>query len=192
MIVAALLFAAVYLMSGVNFSLLLSAAHLIPDPRQRASGNPGVSNVYRTAGPVWAALVLLLDVIRAVTTAVLCARLLPAYLAPWGALALVLGNLFPAFHRFRGGKGVANFLGFTVGLDPLLGLGAAVTWPLTFAVIRRTYLCSFIMVAALGVTLAHRFSFHPSALLAVGTTVTVIGWAHRSNIRSHRQNDSTP
>jgi acyl phosphate:glycerol-3-phosphate acyltransferase len=191
MIVATLLFAAVYLISGVNFSLLLSAVHLIPDPRNSASGNPGVSNVYRTAGPVWASLVLLLDVIRAVTIAILCARLLPTYLAPWGALALVLGNLFPAFHRFRGGKGVANFLGFTVGLDPLLGLAVTVTWPLTFAVIRRTYLCSFIMVAALGVTLAHRFSFHPSALLAVGTTGAMIVWAHRSNIRSHRQNDST-
>jgi len=186
MIRAILLLAAVYLVSGVNFSVLLSAARLIPDPRNLHSGNPGVSNVYRTAGPGWAGLVLSLDVIRAVTAAVGCAWLLPATLAPWGVLALVLGNLYPAFHRFRGGKGVTNFLGFTVGLDPVLGLAATVTWPLAFAVIRKTYLCSFIMVAALGVTLAHRFSYHPSALGAVGATVAIIVWAHRSNLRAHR------
>jgi len=190
MIRATLLFGAIYLAAGVNFSLLLSTMRLIPDPRQRASGNPGVSNVYRTAGPLWAGLVLVLDVARAVTVALGCVGLLPATLAPWGVFALVLGNLYPAFHKLQGGKGVANLLGFTVGLDPLLGFVSSVTWPLAFAVVRRTYLCSFLMVAALGVTLVHRFSYHPSAIIAVGSTGAVIVWAHRSNIHAHRQDDS--
>jgi glycerol-3-phosphate acyltransferase PlsY len=178
-----LVLAIAYLVGGVNFALVLAAWRLIPNPRSRASGNPGVSNVYRIAGPWWAGLVLALDVGRAAAVAVACLWLLPAPVAPWGALALVLGNLYPAFHRFKGGKGVANLLGFTAGLAPLLALAAALTWPLAFGVIRRTHLCSFVMVAALGAVLAHSFAYRPSALLAAATTAALIGWAHRSNVR---------
>ena len=74
----------------------------------------------------WAAVVLLLDVGRAVGLAALALALLPFALVPWVGLALVAGNRFPCFHGFRGGKGVASYLGFTIPIAPW---GAAAVVP---------------------------------------------------------------
>ena len=103
-----------YLAGSVNFSIVLFRLLGRDDPRTRFSTNPGVTNVYRQAGRLWALLVLLLDLGRASALACISLRLLPPAFLPWCALFLLLGNMYPLFHGFKGGKGVANYLGFTL------------------------------------------------------------------------------
>ena len=99
-----------YLTGSINFSILLFKFSGKIDPRKEFSGNPGVVNVYRQAGIFMAALVWLLDMGRAIGVALACSYLLPTAQVPIGGLALILGNRFPCFHQFCGGKGVANYL----------------------------------------------------------------------------------
>ena len=115
----AVLFLLSYVAASVNFAILLLRAIGKGDPRDSYSGNAGTTNVYRQAGPLWAALVLLLDLGRGAALAALAAHLLPPEGVPWIGLGLVAGNRFPCFHGFRGGKGVAGFMGFALVIAPV-------------------------------------------------------------------------
>ena len=114
-----LLFLTAYVAGSVNVAILVFRLTGREDPRRHGSGNPGATNVYRQAGLGWAAAVLALDMGRAMAVALLAVALLPASAVSWVGLGLILGNRFPCFHRFRGGKGVANYLGFTLVIVPL-------------------------------------------------------------------------
>ncbi|MBC2711578.1 MAG: glycerol-3-phosphate acyltransferase [Desulfosarcina sp.] len=107
------LFAFAYVAGSVNFSILAFRLTGREDPRGHGSGNPGATNVYRQAGIGWAVAVLLSDMGRAVAVALVANTLLPFWQVPWVGLGLILGNRFTCFHGFKGGKGVANYLGFT-------------------------------------------------------------------------------
>ena len=135
-----------YLAGSVNFSILLFKIWGKKDPRTEFSGNPGVVNVYRQAGFFPAAAVWLLDMGRAIGVALACISLLPVALTPIGGLALIAGNRFPCFHQFRGGKGVANYLGFTAIIAPFTAGIAALAWLSSFAIFRIPFIGSFVMV----------------------------------------------
>ena len=171
-----------YLAGSVNFAILLFRLLGKDDPRTRFSGNAGVSNVYRQAGWLLAVLVLVLDVGRAMVVALLAGRLWADALVPWAGLALVLGNHFPCFHGWRGGKGVANYLGFYALLLPL-GVGLAlVAYLMVFALTRIPFLASFGILATLtGFGWVH-WIHEPLALAAVLLTAISIVWFHHSNI----------
>jgi acyl phosphate:glycerol-3-phosphate acyltransferase len=174
--------ACAYLAGSVNFAILLFRLLGKHDPRTRFSGNAGVTNVYRQAGWLLAALVLVLDVGRAMVVALLAGRLWADALVPWAGLALILGNHFPCFHGFRGGKGVANYLGFYALLLPLgAGLALAV-YLMVFALTRISFLASFGTLATLtGFGWAHWVQ-EPLARAAVLITAISIVWFHRGNI----------
>jgi glycerol-3-phosphate acyltransferase PlsY len=122
------LFLASYLAGSINFAIFFLKWAGKDDPRKAFSGNAGVTNVYRSAGRRWAGFILLLDVGRAVLLAEIALHLLPLPLVPWIGFALVLGNCFPCFHEFRGGKGVAAYLGFSILLNPWFAIFAALLW----------------------------------------------------------------
>ncbi|MDX2500489.1 MAG: glycerol-3-phosphate acyltransferase [Deltaproteobacteria bacterium] len=171
-----------YLAGAVNFSILLFRILGKADPRQGFSGNPGVVNVYRQAGLPMAALVWLLDMGRAVGVALLSMQLVSVDLAPWSGLALILGNRFPCFHGFRGGKGVANYLGFTTIITPLAAAISALAWLATFALVRIPFVGSFVMVSILGAGTLLACKFDPGSAAAVLATVALIVYGHRRNI----------
>jgi glycerol-3-phosphate acyltransferase PlsY len=171
-----------YLAGSLNFSILLFKFSGKEDPRKEFSGNPGVVNVYRQAGIFMAALVWLLDVGRAIGVALACRYLLPAALIPLGGLALVLGNRFPCFHQFRGGKGVANYLGFTAIIAPLAAGISALAWLTTVAVFRIPFFGSFVMVFILGAGTLLACNFDPLSAAAVLATMALIFLGHRRNI----------
>ena len=108
-----------YLAGSINFAILIFKIFGKEDPRSKFSGNPGVTNIYRQAGKVWAALILILDIARSIGIAVLSIHILKFEFVPIIGFFLILGNRYPCFHQFRGGRGVANYLGFTVILSPL-------------------------------------------------------------------------
>ena len=171
-----------YIAGSVNFSILLFKLLQRDDPRQAFSGNPGVVNVYRQAGIIMAAAVWLLDVGRAIGVALLAINILPAEFVPWSGLTLILGNRFPCFHGFRGGKGVANYLGFSAVIAPVAAGISALAWLTALAVFRIPFIASFLMVLILGVGTMLACNFHLIASAGALTTVALIYHAHRSNI----------
>lgn len=177
-----------YLAGSVNFSILVSKFTKQGDPRDSHSGNPGMTNVYRQSGFFMAAVVLVLDMGRSLAVAMLAAVMLPYYWVPWIGFGLIVGNRYPCFHGFRGGKGVANYLGFTLYIAPYAVLWSALAWLLCFACFRIPFIGSFIMVLILaGASISHAgYQFWCSA--GVVLTVMFIIHGHRQNIRDFIRN----
>lgn len=171
-----------YLAGSVNFAILVFKFFGRQDPRTYYSGNPGVTNVFRQAGWTMAALVLVLDMGRAVAVALLALNFWADPLVPWAGFGLILGNRYPCFHGFQGGKGVANFLGFYLLLLPL-GAGVAVAaYLLVFAAVRIPFVASFGLVAVLTAFGLYRWGYAVASVSAVLITMGSIVWFHRGNI----------
>ncbi len=171
-----------YLAGSVNFSILLFRFLGKGDPRKSHSGNAGVTNVYRLAGPVWAAVVLILDIGRAVAVALLATWVLSPGQVPWAGLALVAGNTYPCFHRFSGGKGVANYLGFTAVVTPAGATVSAIVWVLVYLVKRIPFMASFAMVAVLALGTIAACDYSIAAAAGAIVTALFIVFNHRNNI----------
>ena len=174
--------AAAYLAGSVNFAILLFKLLGKADPRTRFSQNPGVTNVYRQAGWAMALLVLVLDVGRAAAVALLGRYLFSLPWVPWLGLTLILGNHYPCFHDFHGGKGVANFLGFCAPLIPLGTVAAVGVYGLVFWLRRVPFVASFAMVGVLAGFSLGRWGQWPAAAVATLVTVGLIVWFHRANM----------
>jgi acyl phosphate:glycerol-3-phosphate acyltransferase len=177
-----LLFIGAYAVGSINFSILLFRILGKEDPRKEFSGNAGVTNVYRQGGYLWATVVLLMDLARAMVIALISASLLQIELVPWVGLGLILGNRFPCFHNFRGGKGVANYLGFTTVIAPLAAGIAAVCWVITYAFFRIPFVGSFVMVFILGSGTLLACDFSLFAALGILATVSLIYYGHKRNV----------
>jgi len=177
-----LLFVGAYTAGSINFSILLFRILGKEDPRREFSGNAGVTNVYRQGGYLWASVVLLMDLARAMGVALISTGLLQIELVPWAGLGLILGNRFPCFHNFRGGKGVANYLGFTTVIAPLAAVIAAVCWVITYAFFRIPFVGSFVMVFILGSGTLLACDFSLFAALGILATVALIYYGHKRNV----------
>jgi acyl phosphate:glycerol-3-phosphate acyltransferase len=182
---------AAYLIGSVSFAVLVSKFAGLPDPHTYGSGNPGATNVLRTGNKFAALLTLLGDAAKGGAAVLLATALAPEFelhrdVIAAVALAVFLGHLFPVFHRFRGGKGVATALGVLLALTPLLGLGALVIWLLVFYFSRISSLAS--IAAAIGSPLIaiHFFGFG-STFAAVLIMAALMVWRHRANIRKLRE-----
>ncbi len=175
--------AGAYLAGSVNFAIILFASLGKEDPRSRFSGNAGVTNVRRQAGLAWAVLVLLLDLIRALGVSFIALYFLPKEMVPWVGLALVLGNRFPCFHGFRGGKGVAAYLGFTIPVAPYAAVLSALVWVGIYGIARRPFIASFGMVAVLAAGTATVFGYDATAATGTVATALLIYFNHRENMK---------
>ncbi|HEX6007595.1 MAG TPA: glycerol-3-phosphate 1-O-acyltransferase PlsY, partial [Burkholderiales bacterium] len=137
-----------YLIGSISFAVIVSRAFALPDPRTYGSGNPGATNVLRTGRKAAAALTLLGDGAKgwlAVFLAQGFAQPETSALAmASAAVAVVLGHMYPVFHRFRGGKGVATALGVLLGLNIYLALGSAATWIVIAAFFRLSSLAALV------------------------------------------------
>ncbi|MDP2644721.1 MAG: glycerol-3-phosphate acyltransferase [Desulfobacterales bacterium] len=182
-----LIFAGAYALASINFSILLFKALGKNDPRNEFSGNPGAFNVYRILGLYWALPVLLLDVCRAMGVALISTHFLAAGWIPWVGFGLILGNRFPCFHRFQGGKGVANYLGFSMVLAPLSAAASVLAWIITYMIFRIAFVGSFVMVFILGTGTLLFYDFHPLAATGVIASVALIFYSHKANIKNLRQ-----
>ena len=187
-----LIFAGAYALASINFSILLFKILGKNDPREEFSGNPGAFNVYRILGLSWALVVLALDVCRAMGVALISIRLLGVEWVPWVGFGLLLGNRFPCFHRFQGGKGVANYLGFSMVLVPPFAAASVLAWVITYMVFRISFVGSFVMVFILGTGTLLFYDYHPLAGTGVIASVALIYYSHKSNIKNllqKRKND---
>ncbi len=176
-----------YLIGSVSFAIVLSRLCALPDPRSYGSGNPGATNVLRTGRTMVAALTLLGDGGKG-WLAVFLAQLWTGQSAlggldvPLAGVAVFLGHLFPVFHRFRGGKGVATAAGVLFGFDAWLGLGTLVTWVAMFAFFRLSSLAALVALAFALYYTFWLFGLRPVFPAVVAIAVLML-WRHKDNIR---------
>jgi len=176
----ALLVFGAYLLGSVSFAIVVSKAMRLPDPRSYGSGNPGATNVLRTGRKLAAVLTLLGDAGKG-WVAVLVAVLVEPAAAPLAGLAAFLGHLFPVFHRFVGGKGVATAAGVLFGLDWRIGLGTVATWIIIAAFLRYSSLAALIS-AAFAVFFTVLLLGFDTAAACVFVIAALLVWRHRENI----------
>ena len=173
-----------YVAGSVNFAILLFRARGLGDPRDAFSGNPGVTNVYRQAGMFWACLVLMLDIARAMAVAFAAIYYLDTDQAPLIAFFLVAGNRFPCFHGFRGGKGVANYLGFNIVFSPMLAALSAAVWVTVHGISRKPFIASLFMVLTLAAGMLACCGLTLTSVLGTAGTVALIVHGHLANLKS--------
>jgi len=182
-----LVVAGAYLLGSVSFAVVVSKLFGLPDPHSYGSGNPGATNVLRTGNRSAAALTLIGDGLKGWIAVWLAQKLG----ASWGdaslatagaALAVFIGHLFPVFHRFSGGKGVATAAGVAFALSWQLGVALLVVWAVLAAAFRISSL------AALGAAIAapllglYFIGNWPEAWVLFPITALLF-WRHRENIR---------
>jgi glycerol-3-phosphate acyltransferase PlsY len=177
-------FIASYLLGSISSAIIICKIVGLPDPRTKGSKNPGATNVLRIGGKKIAAFVLFFDGLKGA---------LPVILAHYFGLSLFeltiillgafLGHLFPIFYGFKGGKGVATYLGGLIGLNIFVGLTFVIIWLLIAKVIKIS------SIAALTATLLSPIYFYFitthnfKATLVIFLINLFIYFTHRENIK---------
>jgi glycerol-3-phosphate acyltransferase PlsY len=170
-----------YLLGSIPFGLFFVWISGAGDVRKIGSGNIGATNVLRT-GKKWAAAsTLLCDGLKGAAAVIAARFLLPPGAEVFAGLGAVLGHLFPIWLSFKGGKGVATFLGVAIALYWPVGLLVAATW-LGAALIWKISSLSALIAIALSSSYFLLFGHHAYAALALLLSA-LITWMHRDNIR---------
>ncbi len=190
-----------YLLGSIPFGLVITRLAGLGDIRAIGSGNIGATNVLRTGRKDLALATLLLDSGKAGLACLFCwwgsaqivagmplsdlppdAAGLPFRTGLTAGAAAFVGHCFPVWLKFKGGKGVATFIGLLLASMWHVGLFFAATWLLIAALFRMSSLAA--LVAALAAPLAiHFMGFGPFATGVVAALVALIFWLHRANIR---------
>jgi glycerol-3-phosphate acyltransferase PlsY len=176
-----------YLLGSISFAVVVSKCFGLPDPHAYGSGNPGATNVLRTGNRKAALITLLGDGLKGFVAVFVAQKLAaslvaPSWTVPAAALAVFIGHLYPVFHGFRGGKGVATGAGVVFALHWPLGLALTVVW-LTMAYgFKISSLAA--LVAAVLMPLGMFYVQGPT--LIAWTMVPIAAlliWRHRENVR---------
>jgi glycerol-3-phosphate acyltransferase PlsY len=170
-----------YVLGSIPFGLIFAFASGAGDVRKIGSGNIGATNVLRTGRKWAAAATLLCDGLKGAAAVLIARVVLPAGCEIFAALAAVLGHIYPVWLNFKGGKGVATFIGVTTALYWPVGVLVAATWLLAAFVWRISSLSALVAIALspLYFFVLGRHGYAPlAALLAV-----LIFYMHRENIR---------
>ena len=171
-----------YLLGSVSFAVLVSKLMGLPDPHTYGSKNPGATNVLRTGSKVAALLTLVGDSCKgavAVLLAIALVTTVPVELALVG-LAAFLGHLYPVFHRFQGGKGVATAAGVLLALDWRVGVGTLLTWGIIALFLRYSSLAALVAALFAPIGAAYLLGWQAGAVVAVMSGFLV--WRHKANI----------
>ncbi len=189
-----------YVLGSIPFGLLLTRNAGLGDVRDIGSGNIGATNVLRTGSKKLAAATLLLDMLKgtaAVIVAVMIATRLvhmpPSiayYAGIFSGFGAFLGHLYPVWLKFKGGKGVATYIGVLLGLAPLLVAGFCIIWLVVAFASRYSSLAALIASIAMP-TIA--FIMHgPKVLFFVLLAMTaLLVWKHRENIARLKSGEET-
>jgi glycerol-3-phosphate acyltransferase PlsY len=186
-----------YLLGAIVGSQVVGRLKGGVDIRKMGSGNAGATNALRTQGRSFALWVLFIDLGKGVIVTRAIAPLLipgiepPLYIATWepvvcGLMAIV-GHVYPAWHGFRGGKGVATLVGVVIGLDVTLMLPMLLTWILAVMLFGYVGLASMLAAASIPVYVSLTGLEPGLSLTVFGVIATaLIGYTHRGNIARMR------
>jgi glycerol-3-phosphate acyltransferase PlsY len=177
---------AAYLLGSIAFGIVVSKLFKLPDPRTVGSGNPGATNVLRSGKKSAAALTLLGDAFKGWFPVWLVMQ--PDGGVMWitsaVAIAVFLGHLYPVFHKFKGGKGVATALGVMLAISPSLALAALLTWAVIFLLTKFSSLSAIVaaMMAPVYAWYLLDDAYHDFEMVVVFVSIMLV-WRHRTNIQ---------
>ena len=179
-----------YLLGSISFAVVVSRAMGLPDPYTHGSKNPGATNVLRTGNKLAAALTLIGDGAKGWLAVTIARAVLGDpnqesvnILLGLVAIAVFIGHLYPIFHRFKGGKGVATAAGILFAINWALGLATLGTWLIVAVFMRYSSLAA--LCAAVFAPIYFTFLFGPQPMgLAITVMSALLIYRHRSNIRN--------
>lgn len=174
-----------YFIGSISFAVVVSKAMRLPDPHSYGSGNPGATNVLRTGNKVAALLTLVGDAAKGYVAIAIARALVgvevDSWVLPLAAIAAFVGHLFPVFHGFKGGKGVATALGILLAINWVLGLTTLSTWLIVAVFMRYSSLAALIAALFAPLYFIFLFGIQPMAA-AVAAMSALLIWRHKGNI----------
>jgi acyl phosphate:glycerol-3-phosphate acyltransferase len=182
---------AAYLIGSLSFAVIVSRVMGLKDPRTFGSKNPGATNVLRSGSKAAAVVTLVLDALKGLLPVLAVRYFGRAYGLEEGTIAMAglaafLGHLWPVFFKFRGGKGVATFIGVVFGIDLLLGTATGATWLIIAFFFRYSSLASLVaaVFAPAYYLLGDRVQWYADARIALAlfAMAMLLAYRHRENI----------
>jgi len=172
---------AAYLLGSIPFGLLVSRFMGLGDVRKIGSGNIGATNVLRTGSKKAALLTLLLDGGKGAAAVLLARHFYGDTAAQVAGFGVFLGHIFPLYLGFKGGKGVATFLGILLAIHPLTGLATCLTWLASALAFRISSLAALICALSAPLWL---WVFGLNTTTGLGVLLALLIWMrHGANIR---------
>jgi acyl phosphate:glycerol-3-phosphate acyltransferase len=181
-----------YLIGSISFAVVVSKCMRLPDPHSYGSGNPGATNVLRTGNKLAAVLTLIGDALKGYFAVILARVILGdesltstmnSWLLCGVVIAVFLGHLFPIFHRFKGGKGVATACGILFGINWILGLATLSTWIIVATFLRYSSLAALAAAVFGPIYFVFLFGFQSMGIALLVICLLLI-WRHRGNIQN--------
>ena len=169
-----------YLMGSIPFGFILTKFFLKKDIREIGSGNIGATNALRTGNKFIGYSTLLLDVIKAILP-VLYVKINNPELIYIASLCAFLGHVFPVWLKFKGGKGVATYVGILFSINILFGLIFCISWVIIFLISRYSSLSS--LIGSLIMPIYILFNNQMSNTFFFGIMFVLIFYTHRENIK---------
>ena len=174
-----------YLFGSIPFGLVLTKIFLKKDIREIGSGNIGATNVLRSGNKILGYSTLVLDILKAVLPILYIKFFMNDYLYI-SALSIFIGHVFPIWLKFKGGKGVASYLGILCCLDIFTALIFGVVWIFVFMLFKFSSLSS--LLASLTIPIFHFFYNSNSDYYFYFMMFILIFFTHRENIKRLRNN----
>ena len=176
-----------YLMGSIPFGFILTKTFLKKDIREIGSGNIGATNALRTGNKLIGFTTLILDIIKAVIP-VIYVKLNYPELIYIASLCAFLGHVFPFWLKFKGGKGVATYVGILFSIDIFLGFIFCGSWLIIFLLTRYSSLSSLIGSLAIPVYI---FFYEEISATFFGIMFILIFYTHRENIKRLKNKEET-
>ncbi len=177
-----------YLMGSIPFGLILTKIFLKKDIREIGSGNIGATNVLRTGNKSIGYITLVLDVLKAIIPIIYVKLNYPDYLFV-SSLCAFLGHVFPVWLKFKGGKGVATYLGILFAINIYLGLIFIIIWLIVFVFSKFSSLSS--LVASLSIPIYLLVLAQYDQVIFFTIMFVLIFFTHRENIKRLKNNKET-
>ena len=169
-----------YLMGSIPFGLILTKIFLNKDIREIGSGNIGATNALRTGNKLIGYSTLILDIAKAIIPVIFVKINYPdlIYIA---SLCAFLGHVFPIWLKFKGGKGVATYVGILFSINLLLGIIFTASWGIIFLMFRYSSLSS--IIGSISIPIYILITDQISNAIFFGIMFVLIFFTHRENIK---------
>ena len=177
-----------YLMGSIPFGLILTKVFLKKNITEIGSGNIGATNVLRAGNKVVGYTTLILDILKAIIPVIYIKFNFPDFLYI-ASLCAFLGHVFPIWLKFKGGKGVATYLGILFAINIYFGLIFIISWLIIFAISRFSSLSSLIASASVPIYLVIISDFDQVFFFTI--IFVLIFFTHRENIKRLKNKEET-
>ena len=177
-----------YLMGSIPFGFILTKIFLKKDIREIGSGNIGATNALRTGNKAIGYLTLILDITKAITP-IIYVKIIYQDFIYIASLCAFLGHVFPIWLKFKGGKGVATYLGILFAINVYFGIIFILSWLLTFFISKFSSLSSLIGSASIPIYLFILNQFDQVFFFTI--MFVLIFFTHRENIKRLKNREET-